>query len=147
MPVRLILALNLAGGICVGIISVFSYLYSIQMPLLLFAFPLLSLAMVINAFSTSRVRLINNNEENLTIDIVEENLFKTKVIHLDLNELNIEFLSPNKNKFFSIPKYQLKIYENKELKVELTSSFLSLNNVKIAKAFRALKDITQAKKI
>ena len=117
------------------------------MPLLLFAFPLLSLAMVINAFSTSRVRLINNNEENLTIDIVEENLFKTKVIHLDLNELNIEFLSPNKNKFFSIPKYQLKIYENKELKVELTSSFLSLNNVKIAKAFRALKDITQVKKI
>jgi len=144
LPIRIILVLNLIGGIGVGFVAAYSYLNDIKLGVLLFAFPLLSIAMILNAFSTSRIRFIHFNSINSTIEILKESLFEAKTVHLNSSDLKVELLSPNKNKFFSIPELILKIYENDVLKEEINSSFLSLNNQKIGKAYNALKKISHA---
>jgi len=143
LPIRLILVLNAIGGICVGLFSVYSYINDIQIGVLIFAFPLLSMAMIINAFSTSRVRLISYKNSTSSIEILKQSLFKFEWNSIDTSLLKVELLSPNKNKLFSIPVYVLNIYKNDVLIEEINSSFLSLNNIKIANAFSVLKELSQ----
>ncbi len=141
-PIKGLLIIKLLLGI--SLLSFFVYLFKNEIfpDIWTFAGPLLSLALIINGLTSSKIKEINVHNSQEMIEIIKESLYSTKTKMINFQSLKSELKSENAKKIFTlIIKLRLIISENDKEIEELNSNLFSLNNDKLTKLHSDLKTV------
>ncbi len=141
IPLKALYIIELIIGLILLLVFVFLFKNHIYLDIWTFAGPLLGIALIIAGLTGVKIKEINHNLSNKSIEINIESLFKLKSKQIDCSQMAVELKTANGKKNSLIPKLKLIFLEkNKEIE-KLESGFLSMNNGKIRKLYSELKSI------
>lgn len=143
-PFKAIYILEVCVGTCLLAGCAFLILNEIYLDIWTYAGPLLGLALVITGLTSSKIKEVNLNVPELTIEISKESLFKSSITHVKVENLRVELKTANGKKKGLILKLRLVVLDLDKEVDELQSNFLSMNNPKIKRLYADLKEIVKA---
>lgn len=145
IPIRIISIIKLGLGLLILYSSVALYLDEIYFGIYTVAGFLLSFALGINALTKTQIQEINVFVDDGVIEFTKAGLFRSSILRVSLSELQVALKTGDgkkKKKIFL--KLRLLVFDGKEEIEEIVSGFLSLNNFRIKKIYKALKTVVLA---
>ena len=140
-PLKILFLAEIILGTIFLIIFIALYTRDIFLDFWTFAGPLLGLALLIAGLSSSKIKEISLIEDSEEIQINRESLFRSNHEFIKLSDLIIELKSPTGTKKRIFPFLRLVILKNEKEIAELKSGFMSYNNSKLRRTYKALKAI------
>jgi hypothetical protein len=138
---KILLIMEFIAGIAIGILSFVIFKYQVDLDIWLFAFPALSLALIIGSFTRTVCVSIHLREEDEILSIYKIVLFRNKQLDIELNALKVQLKKVPSGIF---KKVRLEIYDDKKKIQELVGALETKE--KLIEMYELLESMGKSKK-